>query len=420
MRVALVAGEHSGDRLGAGLIRALREQNPHARFEGIAGPAMVEEGCRCLYPMERLAVAGLAEAVPRFLALLPVRARLARAWIADPPDVFVGVDAPDFNLALEGRLRRAGVRTVHYVSPAVWAWRCYRVRKIARAVDLLLALFPFEPEFFASHGIRATFVGHPIADAIPDRPDREAARKRLHLPRVADVVALLPGSRQSELSQLAGPMVEAALWLAARREGIRFVVPLASPSLRRQFEAVLAELGRGLEVRMLDGDSWSAMTAADAVLLASGTATLEALLHRRPMVITYRTLAVTWAIGRRLLHVSHVGLPNLLAGRALVPELLQERATGQHLGAAVLRYLEHPEDLPALETEFASIHHTLRNDAERSAAGAVLRLLDSAPPSGPMAVREGRRRRVSSRTASHGTHWRARFRCPPTLPAGKA
>ena len=305
MRVALVAGELSGDRLGAGLIRALRERSPHARFEGIAGPAMVEEGCRCLYPMERLSVAGLVEAVPRYFALLPVRNRLARAWIADPPDVFVGVDAPDFNLALEVRLRRAGIRTVHYVSPSVWAWRRYRVRKIARAADLLLALFPFEPDFYADHGVRATFVGHPTADAIPSPPDREAARRHLDLPRHGDVVALLPGSRRSELSQLTGPMVEAALWLAARREGIRFVVPIASPSLRRHFEDVLEERGRGLDIRMLDGDSWSAMSAADAVLLASGTATLEALLHRRPMVITYRTLAVTWAIGRRLLHVSH-------------------------------------------------------------------------------------------------------------------
>ena len=379
MRVALVAGELSGDRLGAGLIRALRERNPHARFEGIAGPAMVEAGCRCLYPMERLSVAGLVEAVPRYFALLPVRNRLARAWIADPPDVFVGVDAPDFNLALEGRLRRAGIRTVHYVSPSVWAWRRYRVRKIARAVDLLLALFPFEPDFYAGHGVRAKFVGHPTADAIPSPPDREAARRHLALPRQGEVIALLPGSRKSELNQLAGPMVEAALWLAARREGIRFVVPIASPSLRHHFEDVLEERGRGLDVRMLDGESWSAMSAADAVLLASGTATLEALLHRRPMVITYRTLAVTWAIGRRLLHVSHVGLPNLLAGRALVPELLQERATGEHLGAAVLRYLEHPKELPALEEEFSAIHRRLRNNASRSAASAVLGLL-SAPP----------------------------------------
>ena len=379
MRVALVAGEMSGDRLGAGLIRAIKERRPHARFEGIAGPAMIDEGCRSLYPMERLSVAGLAEAVPRYLALLPVRARLARAWIADPPDLFVGVDAPDFNLALERRLRGAGVRTVHYVSPSVWAWRRYRVRKIARAVDLVLALFPFEPDFYARRGVEATFVGHPSADAIPAPPDREAARKRLNLPRNADVVALLPGSRLSELSQLAGPMVEAARWLAARRERTRFVVPLVSAVLRRRFETVLEEHGRGLEVRMLDGDSWTAMAAADVVLLASGTATLEALLHRRPMVITYRTLPLTWAIGRRLLHVSQVGLPNLLAGRALVPELLQDRATGGHLGAAVLRYLEHPFALVALEAEFAAIHRALRNDADRSAADAVLRLLAGTP-----------------------------------------
>ena len=375
MRVALVAGEASGDRLGAGLVRALRERIPHARFEGIAGPGMIEEGCRCLYPMERLSVAGLVEAVPRYLALLPVRNRLARAWIADPPDVFVGVDAPDFNLGLEQRLRRAGIPTVHYVSPSVWAWRRYRVRKIARAADLLLALFPFEANFYAHWGVEATFVGHPSADAIPDFPDRAAERRRLGLPREAEVVALLPGSRHSEVIRLAVPMVEAARWLAARRDRTCFVAPLVTSALRRQFESVVEERGRDLDIRILDGESWSAMAAADVVLLASGTATLETLLHQRPMVITYRTRALTWAIGKRLLHVAHVGLPNLLAGRALVPELLQDRATGAHLGAAVLRYLEHPEEVPPLEAEFASIRRALRNDADCRAASAVLELL---------------------------------------------
>ena len=379
MRVALVAGETSGDRLGAGLVRAMRARVSHARFEGIAGPAMIEAGCRCLYPMERLSVAGLVEAVPRYLALLPVRARLARRWIAEPPDVFIGIDAPDFNLSLEGRLRGAGVPTVHYVSPSVWAWRSYRVQKIARCVDLLLALFPFEPDFYARRGVEATFVGHPLADAIAPGPaDRNAARRRLSLPRDADLVALLPGSRLSELSRLARPMLEAARWLAARRERVCFVVPLVTPRLRHHFDAALEEHGRGLDVRTLDGDSWSAMAAADVVLLASGTATLETLLHRRPMVVTYRTHALTWSIGSRLLHVPHVGLPNLLAGRALVPELLQERATGAHLGAALLRYLEHPGTLPALEAEFALIHETLRNDADESAARAVLGLLSAA------------------------------------------
>ena len=375
MLVALVAGEVSGDRLGAGLIRALREQYPRARFEGIAGPAMIEQGCRSLYPMERLSVAGLVEAAPRYVQLLPVRARLARDWIARPPDVFVGIDAPDFNLALELRLRRAGIRTVHYVSPAVWAWRRYRVRKIARAADLVLTLFPFESDFYAQRGVRATFVGHPIADQIPTPPDRETARRHLGLPPEAEVVALLPGSRLSELDQLAEPMVQSARWLATRRDRMCFVVPLVNSGLRRRFEVALRRCGCGLPIRMLDGGSWTAMAAADAVLLASGTATLEALLHRRPMVVTYRTHRLTWVIGRRLLHVSHVALPNLLAGRALVPELLQERATAEHLGAAVLRYLEHPQALPNLETEFAAIHARLCNDADRSAASAVLGLL---------------------------------------------
>ena len=374
-RVGIVAGEVSGDRLGAGLIRALRERCPGARFEGIGGPQMTAAGCRSHYPMERLSVMGLTEAAVRYLELLPVRARLARTYLRDPPDVFVGVDAPDFNLALEGRLRRAGIKTVHYVSPAVWAWRSYRVHAIRRAVDLMLTLFPFEERFYAERGVRARFVGHPIADDIPRAPDQGVARRRLGVPKDAEVIALLPGSRLTEVGMLAAPMIGAAGWLARRRPRLHFLVPLANPITRRAFERVLARDGQGLSVQILDRQAWPAMAAADVILLASGTAALEAMLHKRPMVITYRTMRLTWAIGRRMLHVRHVGLPNLLAGRTLVPELLQDYAVPRHLGAAVLMLLERPELNRSLRSEFERIHDRLRNDADRRAAEAVIEVI---------------------------------------------
>ena len=372
MRVGIVAGEVSGDRLGAGLIEAIRRRLPAAQFEGIAGPSMLRAGCRSRYPMERLSVMGLAEAAVRYLELLPVRARLAREFISQPPDVFVGIDAPDFNLDLELTLRRAGIRTVHYVSPSVWAWRTYRVRKIERAVDLMLTLFPFEQDFYKRHGVRARFVGHPVADAVPLSPDRQAARRRLRLSPGDEVVALLPGSRLTEVGMLAEPIAGAARWLACRRERLRFVAPFANEGTQRVFERALERRAPGVRVDLLQGGSWTAMAAADAVLLASGTASLEALLHKRPMVITYRTLELTWQIGRRMLHVDHVGLPNLLAGRALVPELLQARAVPERLGAAVLALLEQPAMVARLEAEFDRIHRQLRNHADERAAEAVL------------------------------------------------
>ncbi len=358
--------------LASGLVAAIRARVPGARFEGIAGPRMLALGCETLYPMERLSVMGLSEAAGRYLELVPVRRRLVRRFTGDPPDVFIGVDAPDFNLSLELALRRAGVKTVHFVSPSVWAWRRYRLAKIARAVDMMLALFPFEPPIYEGWSIPVRFVGHPLADEIAMRSSRDAARARLGLDPQARIVALLPGSRMSELRRLAEPLARTARWVHRRRPEVRYVAPLVDRATRDFFSRALAEHAPGIGCDMLLGESRDAMAASDVVLLASGTATLEAMLLKRPMVITYRTRRLTWMVGRAMLHVDHVGLPNLLAGRRLVPELLQDDATPERLGPLVLDRLDHPDRQRAVLEEFDRIHRTLRNDAFTKASEAVL------------------------------------------------
>lgn len=325
--------------------------------------------------MERLAVIGLLETFRRYRELHDMRRQLIRRFVEDPPDLFVGIDAPDFNLSLELALRRAGISTVHYVSPQVWAWRKYRLPKIRRAVNMMLTLFPFEEEFFRDRGISARFVGHPLADIIPDTTDPAGARRALQLPSDGDVVAILPGSRLSEVSLLAEPMVGAARWLARRRAGVRFIVPLVNASVRDRFEAALSTVSDGPEMRLLEGDARTAMAAADAVLLASGTASLEALLLKRPMVITYRLGRLSWWVASRVVKVPFVGLPNLLAGRAVVPELLQHDAEPEKLGAALLEFLENPTLAGALKEEFRRIHGILRNHADERAADAVLEVM---------------------------------------------
>ena len=370
----VVAGEPSGDALASGLIEALRARVPGARFEGIAGPRMLAAGCETHYPMERLSVMGLFEVFGRYLELLPLRRRLARRYAADPPDVFIGVDAPDFNLSLELALRRAGVRTVHFVSPSVWAWRRYRLNKIARAVDLMLALFPFEPPIYEARSIPVRYVGHPLADEIAMRTDRDAARARLGLDPGMPTVALLPGSRMSELRFLAEPLARTAHWVHRRRPGVRFVAPLVDGPTRDAFSRALAAHASGIPCELFTGASRDAMAASDVVLLASGTATLEALLLKRPMVITYRTMRLTWILGRAMVHVDHFGLPNLLAGTRLVPELMQDDAVPERLGQALLERLDHPEQQRRVLEEFDRIHRGLRNDAFSKAAEAVLQV----------------------------------------------
>lgn len=370
LRVALVAGESSGDILGAGLMQALKAHHADVEFIGVGGPRMQAEGLQSYFPLERLAVMGLVEVLGRLPELLARRKRLVDTLIQQRPDVFIGIDAPDFNLGLELKLRRAGIRTVHYVSPSVWAWRQKRVLKIREACDLMLTLFPFEARFYDDHQVPVRFVGHPLADTIPLCADRAAARLALGLPEQGMIVALMPGSRGGEVARLGELFLSAAERLRAMRPGIRFVMPCASPERRLELEQMLAT--RDLPLTLLDGRSHEALAACNAVLIASGTATLEALLFKRPMVVAYSVAPMTYRILRRLVKSPYVALPNLLAQRLLVPELLQDAATPEALAQALSPLLDDGE----VQTEgFDSIHRTLRCDASSQAADAVLRLV---------------------------------------------
>ena len=377
--IALVAGEMSGDLLGARLMRNIRAAWPEARFSGIGGPQMLALGFDSFLPMERLSVMGLFEAAGRFVELVPERRRLAQRLETAAPDVFVGIDAPDFNLSLERRLRASGIPTVHYVSPSMWAWRAYRAAKVRKAVDRILTLFPFEAEFCRRNGISAGFVGHPLAREL-QHEDRAEARRRLALPEDVPVVALLPGSRSREVRDIGRPFLATAAWLRERRPDIRFAAPMASPALHAEFRS-LADAG-GPEVILFDGESRSVMSAADVVVLASGTASLEAMLLRRPMVVAWRGLPPTWFILRRWLgrNIRFVALPNLLAGRRIVPELLQDEVRPECLGPVVLRLLDRGLSAEAL-FEFNRIHDELRS-GEECAADAVLAIAGRAGATG--------------------------------------
>ena len=377
MHFALVAGELSGDQLGSGLVAALKARYPQARFSGIGGPGMVAQGLQTLVPMERLAVMGLVEVLRHLPELLQIRRQLFRRLIADPPCVFVGIDAPDFNLGLERRLRDCGIPTVHYVSPSVWPWR---VRKIARAVDLMLTLLPFEAAFYERHDVPVRYVGHPLADSIPLHNDTVLARRSLNLDISVDVpvVALLPGSRMGEVSRLGPLFFETANWLYKRRPELHFLIPAATPQLYEMLAALCAEHAPSLPLILLQGRSREVMAAADVALLASGTATLEAMLLKRPMVVAYRVAPITAWIARRLLTISRFALPNLLAERALVPEFVQEAATAANLGPAVLRWLDDATAREELVTEFDVLHSRLRRDASQRAAEAITALLNRA------------------------------------------
>ncbi|WEX17238.1 lipid-A-disaccharide synthase [Pseudomonas sp. G11] len=369
LRIALVAGEASGDILGAGLMRALKARHPAVEFIGVGGPLMQAEGLTSYFPMERLSVMGLVEVLGRLRELLARRKLLIQTLIEEKPDVFVGIDAPDFTLNIELKLRQAGIKTVHYVSPSVWAWRQKRVLKIREGCDLMLTLLPFEARFYEEKGVPVRFVGHTLADTIPLQADRAAARAELGL---ADgpLVALMPGSRGGEVGRLASVFFDAAERLQALKPGIRFVLPCASPQRRAQIETLLE--GRNLPLTLLDGQSHLALAACDAVLIASGTATLEALLYKRPMVVAYRLAPLTYWILKRMVKSPYISLPNLLAQRLLVPELLQDDATPEALAQTLLPLIDGGEE----QTRgFDDIHRTLRRDASNQAADAVLTLI---------------------------------------------
>lgn len=389
LRIAIVAGETSGDLLGAGLMRELKKRVGHVAFEGIGGPRMQAEGCVSLYPMEQLSLIGF-EALRKYRAILAIRRALIARFSARPPDLFIGVDVPDFNLVLEERLRAVGVPTVHYVSPTVWAWRGYRLRRIKRAVDRMLTLFPFEAKYYEEHGVPVTFVGHPLADQIPDAYDSMAFREQLNLPRDRTLIALLPGSRMNELYRHADLFVQTAQWLHTRQTAMHFVAPFVNSETRALFEAAIERnSARNLPLTLLTGHSREALAACDVALLASGTATLEAALLRKLMVVTYKVSGLSAMLIRLFSHVKLYSLPNNLAGRELVPELLQDNAVPEKLGAAIEYYLAHRRHAESVMHELHAMHAALRQGADVRAAEAivdVLRALSQASGAGTRVV----------------------------------
>ena len=375
MRVGLVAGEASGDLLGAGLIGAIREAIPDATFEGVAGPAMVAAGCEQWEAAEALAVMGLVEPLAHIPRLLRLRQTLVRRWTASPPDVFVGIDAPDFNLGLEIKLRRAGIRTAHYVSPSIWAWRAGRIRKIRKAADRVLCILPFEKAIYDREGMDAVFVGHPKADQLPVAVDAPSARAALRID-ADQVLAVLPGSRRGEVMRLGATLAAAAGRLAAERPALRFVTPVATPELRPLIEGQLTDAGVLDRFTLLDGQSESAMLAADVVLLASGTAALECALLARPMVAVYRVASLTYAIARglRLVKLTHYTLPNLLTETPLVPEFIQGAAEPGGIAAAVREMLDDPARCGMISERFAKLRGELALNADQRAAESIIDL----------------------------------------------
>lgn len=375
MRIAIVAGETSGDMLGAGLIKSLKIRYPDAEFEGIGGPLMQAQGFHSFVPMERLAVMGLVEVLGRLFELLKVRRDLIKHWKKNPPDVFIGIDAPDFNLTLEQKLRAAGIKTAHYVSPSVWAWREKRVFKIAKAVDLMLTLFPFEAKFYEKHQVPVKFVGHHLADKIPFETPTAPARQNLGLDKKRPVVCLMPGSRSGEVERLGALFLQTAGRMLLKRNDLQFIIPAASVERRNQIEAMLAAYPASLPVKVVLGQSHTCMAAADTILLASGTATLEAMLLKKPMVVSYIVAPLTYKILKKLVTQPYISLPNLLAGRELVPEFIQHDATPEHLSEALLVRLDDSDAMQQLHETFLFIHRQLKRNADDEAADAISTLL---------------------------------------------
>ncbi len=380
LRLAMVAGEASGDLLAGLLLRGVTQRWPGAQSVGIGGPLMAAQGFDAWWPHERLSVFGYVDALARLPELLSIRRQLAQRLLGDPPAAFIGVDAPDFNFGLETRLRRAGMKTLHFICPSIWAWRGERVHKLKRAADHVLCLFPFEPALLQRHGIAASFVGHPLADAIPMEPPRAAARQALGLTDDATVVALLPGSRGSEIAHIAPRMLAAAALMQQRRSDLVFVLPAAPQwhaALQAAVQAAQASHAGLSALRLLEGQSQQALAACDVSLVASGTATLEAALFKRPMVITYRVSWLNWLRMRRMSYQPWFGLPNILSGQFIVPELIQDAATPEAMARETLAWLDDTQRQQRLHQQLLSLHHQLRQDTARRATDAIAQVLNA-------------------------------------------
>jgi len=376
--IAMVAGEASGDLLASQLMLAVKELIPNVRFVGIGGPKMQVAGMQILYPMEKLSVMGYVEVLRHYREIAGIRRSLRKYLIENPPDMFIGIDAPDFNFDLELSLKQRGIPTIHYVSPSIWAWRGERIHKIKRAVSHMLALFPFEVSLYEKAGVPVTYVGHPLADILPEKPNRDAMREQMRIqPSHAKVFAMLPGSRKSEVRQLAKTFIDTARLILKKIPEAQFLVPLASRETRNIFEeAIWHAEAQDFPITLLFGHAHDAMIAADGVLVASGTATLEAALLKRPMVITYKMSAISWWLAKRKQYLPYAGLPNILAGKFVVPELLQSDATPENLAQALLNLVANKQAVADLEERFTDMHQMLKQGAAQKAAHAVIRILD--------------------------------------------
>ena len=373
LTIALVAGETSGDILGAGLIRTLKKHHPNIKFVGIAGPRMQAEGCQAWYEMEELSVMGIVEVLGRLRRILAIRRDITKRLIDLKPDVFIGIDAPDFNLSLEGKLKQAGIKTIHYVSPSVWAWKQKRVFKIKRNTNLILAFLPFEKAFYDKFDVPCRFIGHKMADDIPLEPDQTAMRQQLGIPVDCQCLALLPGSRHAEVTLLSEPFLKAAQLLRDKLPDLHIVVPLVNSKRRAEFEQIKAEIAPELKLQLLDGHAREAMIASNAAILASGTVALECMLAKCPMVVGYKMKAFTFWLAKKLIKTPYVSLPNILAGKEIVPELLQHDCTPENIANHVLPFLEG--DNTELKATFLALHKQIRCNADEQAAQAVLDVL---------------------------------------------
>lgn len=374
-KVAMVAGEVSGDLLAGLLLEGLKTRWPTMTSMGIGGPRMVAQGFDAWWPHDKLAVFGFVDALKHYRELSGIRQQLGDRLLQQRPDVFIGVDAPDFNFGLEARLKAQGIKTVHFVSPSIWAWRGGRINKIAKSTDHMLCMFPFEPELYAAKGITATFVGHPLADNIPMEPPCEASRRSLGLPLEAPVLAVLPGSRRSEIQHIAPAFLQAVALLSRQRPDMRFVMPVV-PSLRYMVMPLVTQHAPHANIQVLEGRSHEALAACDVTLIASGTATLEAALFKRPMVIGYRLSKLSWQLMKRMRYQPWVGLPNVLLKDFVVPERLQDEATPEQLAADVLHWLDHPAKVLEVRQRFTELHHILRRDTARCAGEAIAQMVE--------------------------------------------
>jgi lipid-A-disaccharide synthase len=376
MQLAMVAGEASGDLLAGLLLTGLKQRWPALQAQGIGGPRMAEQGFEAWWPHQKLAVRGYVEVLRHYREISGIREALAERLLRERPAAFIGVDAPDFNLGLEKRLKAAGIKTVHFVCPSIWAWRGGRAKKMAASCDHVLCLFPFEPELLRAHGVAASFVGHPLADAIPLQPPRAESRAALGLAEADEVVAVLPGSRRSEIQYIAPAFLQAAALMHQQRPGLRFVLPI-SAGLHELVTPLVQAHAPGVPLQLLNGQSHAALAACDVTLIASGTATLEAALFKRPMVIGYRMHALSWQLMKRLRYQPWVGLPNILSRDFVVPELIQEDCQPAALAAATLRWLDDHAAAAALARRFDDLHLSLRRDTARCAADALAQVLQA-------------------------------------------